>query len=107
MKGLGRKAKDSEDEQRVVREYLEQFNAIPILNGQLIECFIPSGSSFAIVRHSLGRAYRGGMIAGISAGDVNVQTPGAAASSIDVTAYFVVGSSVALAADAHILVWLF
>lgn len=108
IRGLGKQAATTEAEVTTFRKYLEQFAFIPLLNGQLVDCTIASGGAFVIVKHSLGRPYLGGLIAGVSAAaEVNVQTPEAASSAVDIKNYFVVGSSAALAADTRIKVWLF
>lgn len=64
MKGLGRKAPDPTSDVQVLRDYLQQFDAILILQGRLITASIPAGQTTVTVTHGLGRAYLGAILTG-------------------------------------------
>lgn len=109
MKSLGRRGATPADDTEVLRKYVEQLPAALVLDGQLVTGVILSGSQVVRIRHTLGRAYVGGAIVGVSAATaVQVQTPQAAsASGVPTTRELVVGTTAAVAQDTAVNVWVF
>jgi hypothetical protein len=110
LKGLGRQAASSEEDTKILRDFVEQLGPLEILNYQLVAGTIVTGQAFVKIRHSLGRAYQGGIVTGASTSvtPVVVQTPNdARLGGTDIAQFVVVLASAAVAADHTVNVLVF
>ena len=109
MKGLDRQQPTDGAEIKAFRDYLQQFKELDFLNGQRVEGTIAAGSQFVLVRHTLGRAYVGANISGVSTAEaVMPQTPNAARDGgTDVTKFAVFFCASPVAADTVVSAWVF
>lgn len=107
LKTLARQSDFQEREIASLRDYVQQFSALELLNYQTVTGTITTGSAFVRIRHSLGRAYQAGIIAGASSSvtPVVVQTPEEARlGGTDITQYVCVLAALAVAADHKVTV---
>jgi hypothetical protein len=109
LKGLGRPEPETADDVKTLRNYLEQFSGVAILDGREVTGTVPAGSTFVRIRHALGRSYRGGWVVGCSTADpFSVQTPEQAqATGTDVKELVVVYTAAAIPGDAIVKVWVY
>ena len=68
MKNLGRKAPAPTEDVQVLRDYLQQFDGIAILQGRLVTATILAGHSLVVATHGLGRAFKGAFPVGTNGG---------------------------------------
>lgn len=105
---------DPEVQRAELVRHAEQIDRVDIMHGQLVEATMLSGEDTAVVRHSLGRAYRGAFIAGLTGATpstyatFNVSSPAqAVVDGVDITRDVQVTALVALGRDETFLLWVF
>jgi hypothetical protein len=108
VKGLGRKGATVDLELECFRKYLDQFASILPLNGIVVSGTILNGATTATIRHSLGRAYQGGFVIGVSRSEsVTVRTRLGASATVDPSTTLIIQSRNAVTADTVVDVWVF
>jgi hypothetical protein len=108
LTGLGKKAVTPDEDVTVIRNYIEQFRGLQILNGQLQSVTFGTGATSATLTHSLGRSYLGAIVVGTALVQPFAATPQSTATAgLDPTKQVLVLLASAPAVPNLVNVWVF
>ena len=109
LRSLGQQAPTVEQDEVVLRKYLEQINKLNFINGNEVSAVIPAGQQAAIVPHALGRGYKGGVCTGVSfVVPAICQTPQAAVDAgIDITKDVLLYITAVAGSDVTVTFWVY
>lgn len=102
---------DSAKQQANLVAHAEQLDRLPLLNGQLIEFEVPTGTTVHTFRHNLGRPYQAIFIGGVGTSaspfsEFVPVVPKDGAFFADISLYGVVSANLATTAPHTLIVWI-